>query len=132
MGLLQTFKTKAFARFANREGLDELDLLEVVERAATGVIDADLGGGVIKQRVPRKGGGRSSGYRAIILYRKNDLAIFVYGYAKSDRSTVRPDELASFRLLADTYFGLDESSIAAAQSAGAIIEVSKNGEEIQK
>ena len=82
--LLRTFKTKAFTQFANREEIDETELVEVVERAANGMIDADLGGGVIKQRIPRKGGGRSSGYRAIILYRKNDLAIFVYGYAKSD------------------------------------------------
>ena len=48
---LQTFKTRAFARFADREGL----------------VDADLGGGVIKQRIARKGGGRSGGFRTIVL-----------------------------------------------------------------
>lgn len=107
-------------------------MLEVVQRAANGMIDADLGGGVIKQRIARKGGGRSSGYRAIILYRKNDLAVFAYGYAKSDRSTVRPDELATFRLLADTYFDLDESSLVAAQSARVIMQVKNHDEAIQE
>ncbi|WP_338926885.1 type II toxin-antitoxin system RelE/ParE family toxin [Mycetohabitans endofungorum] len=34
-------------------------LLEAVERAEKGQIDADLGGGVIKQRVARKGQGKS-------------------------------------------------------------------------
>ena len=46
---MQTFKTKAFARFADREGLEDAALCEAVRRAREGLIDADLGGGVIKQ-----------------------------------------------------------------------------------
>ena len=52
-GGLQAFKTKAFARFAKREGLDDAALCEAVERAERGLVDADLGGGVIKQRIAR-------------------------------------------------------------------------------
>lgn len=60
---LHTFKTKAFARFARRERIRDRALCEAVERIAEGLIDADLGGGVIKQRIARKGGGRSGGFR---------------------------------------------------------------------
>lgn len=42
-----------FARFARRERLDETAMCEAVQRAERGLIDADLGGGVIKQRVAR-------------------------------------------------------------------------------
>ena len=52
-----------------------------------GLIDANLGGGVIKQRIARKGGGRSGGFRAIVLFRRDELAFFVYGFAKSSRRT---------------------------------------------
>jgi len=45
---LRTFKTKAFARFADREQLKDAALCEAVRRAWRGLIDADLGGGVIK------------------------------------------------------------------------------------
>ncbi|MCY3817917.1 MAG: type II toxin-antitoxin system RelE/ParE family toxin [Gammaproteobacteria bacterium] len=129
---MQTFKTKAFARFAKREGLADAALREAVRRAETGLVDADLGGGVIKQRIAREGGGRSAGFRTIVLFRRRELAFFVYGFAKSDRENLRPDELAAFRLLADRYLGLDEAGLRAAQSIGAIIEVESNGEAVQE
>ena len=55
---MQTFKTKAFARFADRMGLDDAALCDAVQRAERGLVAADLGGGVIKQRIARKGAGR--------------------------------------------------------------------------
>ena len=129
---MQTFKTKAFARFAEREGLEDAALCEAVRRARNGMIDADLGGGVIKQRIARKGGGRSGGFRTIVLFRRGELAFFVYGFAKSDRENLRRDELATYRLLADEYLSLDGAGLAAAQATGAIIEVECNDQAIQE
>ena len=120
---MQTFKTKAFARFANREGLEDAALCEAIGRARRGLIDADLGGGVIKQRIARRGGSRSGGFRTIVLFRRGELAFFVYGFAKSGRDNVRRDELITFRLLADEYLSLERAGLAAAQAVGAIIEV---------
>ena len=129
---MQTFKTKAFARFANREGLVDAALCDAVRRAREGMIDADLGGGVIKQRIARKGGGRSGGFRTIVLFRRDELAFFVYGFAKSDRANLRRDELATFRLLADEYLALNRDGLAAAQAVGAIIEVKCDDQAIQE
>jgi len=129
---LQTFKTKAFARFADREGLEDAALCEAVRRARSGLIDADLGGGVIKQRIARKGGGRSGGFRTIVLFRRGDLAFFVYGFAKSGRDNLRRDELETFRLLAGEYLALDGSGLAAAQAAGAIVEVKCDDQAVQE
>ncbi|MDE0660681.1 MAG: type II toxin-antitoxin system RelE/ParE family toxin [Gammaproteobacteria bacterium] len=129
---MQTFKTKAFARFAKREGVGDSALREAVQRAETGLVDADLGGGVIKQLIARQGRGRSGGFRTIVLFRRRELAFFVYGFAKSDRENLRPDELAAFRLLADRYLALDEAGLRAALSVGAIIEVKNNGEAVQE
>ena len=74
---LQIFKTKAFARFADREGINDAELCEAMDRAQRGLVDANLGGGVIKQRIARKGGGRSGGFRTIVLFRRGALAYFV-------------------------------------------------------
>ncbi len=120
---MQTFKTKAFARFADREGLEDAALCEAVRRARDGLIDADLGGGVIKQRIARKGGGRSGGFRTILVFRRGALAFFVHGFAKSDRENLRRKELSGLRSLADEYLALDAAGLAAAQAIGAIIEV---------
>ncbi len=129
---MKTFKTKAFARFADREGLEEAALCETVRRARRGLIDADLGGGVIKQRIARKGGGRSGGFRTIVLFRRGELAFFVYAFTKSSRENLRRDELETFRLLADEYLALDRAGLAAAQAVGAIIEVKCNDQAVQK
>ncbi len=129
---MQTFKTKAFARFANRAGLVDAALCDAVRRARVGLIDADLGGGVIKQRIARKGGGRSGGFRTIMLFRRDELAFFVYGFAKTDRANLRRDELATFRLLADEYLALNRDGLAAAQAVGAIIEVKCDDQAIQE
>ena len=120
---MQTFKTKAFARFADREGIEDTALCEAVRRAGRGLIDADLGGGVVKQRIARKGGGRSGGFRAITLFRRDVLAFFVYGFAKSSRDNLRRNELEAFRILADEILGLNGAGLAAALANGTIIEV---------
>ena len=60
---MKVFKTKSFGRFARKKGLEDALLLKAAADAAAGRIDADLGGGVIKQRVARKGGGKSGGFR---------------------------------------------------------------------
>ena len=129
---LQTFKTKAFARFADREGIVDATLCEVVWRVRRGLVDADLGGGVVKQRIARKGGGRSGGFRTIMLFRRGDVAFFVHGFAKSARENLRRDELETFRLLADEYLSLDRTGVAAARAAGAIIEVICDDQSVQK
>ena len=54
-----------------------------------------IGGGVIKQRIARKRGGRSGGFRTIVLFRRGALSFFVYGFAKGDRENLRRDELAT-------------------------------------
>ena len=129
---MQTFMTKAFARFADREGLEDAALCEAVWRARRGLIDADLGGGVIKQRIARKGGGRSGGFRTIVLFRRSELAFFVYGFAKSSRENLRRNELETFRLLADEYLTLDRMGLAAARAVGAIVEVKCDDQAIQE
>jgi hypothetical protein len=97
---MRIFKTRWFARWSKRERVGDSALREAVERAEKGLIDADLRGGVIKQRVARVGQGRSGGYRTIVVYRAADRAIFLYGFAKNERDNIDDDELATFRELA--------------------------------
>jgi hypothetical protein len=63
---VRIFKTKWLARYARRERIADHNLSEAIERAERGLIDADLGGGIIKQRVARSGQGRSGGYRTLV------------------------------------------------------------------
>ncbi len=120
---MRVFKTKAFSRFARKAALDDGALCKAVADAERGLIDADLGGGVIKQRIARRGGGKSGGFRTVILYRRGTRAFFVYGFAKSERANVSQDELAALKELASEMLAYDDAKIAKAIESGPLIEV---------
>lgn len=73
---MQIFKNKWFARFAGKENIDDRMLSKAIDAAERGIIDADLGGGVIKQRVARERSGKSGGYRTIF-YTETVSALFL-------------------------------------------------------
>lgn len=124
---MRVFKTKLFAKFAKRERLSEASLLQAVERARQGLVDADLGGGVIKQRVARQGQGRSGGYRTLIAYRFEDFAVFLFGFAKSDRDNIDDAELSDLQTIAGQWLA-DGSRIGKDVAAGILIEVKHDDE----
>ena len=124
---MRVSKTKWFERWARRERMADEALCEAVARAERGLIDADLGGGVIKQRVARPGAGRRGGYRSIVLFRAGARAVFAFGFPKSARDNLRPDELEAFRLLAGEVLAYDEAAIARAVTAGELSEVECDG-----
>jgi hypothetical protein len=97
---VRIFKTKWVARFVRRERIDDAGLKEAIARAERGIIDADLGGGLIKQRVARPGQGRSGGFRMIVAYRTEDRAFFLYGFAKNERENIEDNELEALRVVA--------------------------------
>ena len=92
-------------------------------RANAGRVDADLGGGVVKQRIARPGEGKSGGFRTIVLLRKGALAFFVYGFAKSERDNIRPDELKAFRRLASEMLRYGEAELSAAMKNRTLREI---------
>ncbi|CUJ71106.1 type II toxin-antitoxin system RelE/ParE family toxin [Achromobacter xylosoxidans] len=127
---MRVFKNAWFERFARKQGIADQALLEAIEQAGLGLIDADLGGGVIKQRVARPGQGKSGGLRTIILYRTAERAFFVYGFAKSDRDNIDDDEKAEFKKAAVHVLGLSEEHLAELIQKGLFSEVHDHGEEI--
>ena len=105
---MKVFKTKEFVRFARREKIAEARLCEAVDRAVRGLIDADLGGGLIKQRIARPGQGRSGGYRALMAFRSGHRAVFVYGFAKSERGNIGSDELEFWPRISTAFLRMDD------------------------
>jgi hypothetical protein len=123
---VRVFKTKWFVRFARKERLTDRTLRDAVGRVEHDLIDADLGDGVIKQRVARSGQGKSGGYRTIIVYRTRTRAIFVYGFAKSDRANLEPDELEGYRKLAKMDLAKSEKEMTAYVAEGSLTEITED------
>ena len=127
---MRVFKNKRFKKFAHKQGISDEQLLEVVKRAEIGQIDADLGDGVIKQRVERQGQGKRGGYRTIMLYRSQERAFFVYGFAKNDQENISVEELAVIREMAALYLTMAEKNLKTMIDNSDLWEVSNHVEEV--
>jgi hypothetical protein len=126
---MSVFLTKSFARFARKSGLADEALIEAASAVAAGQADADLGSGVFKQRVARAGGGKSGGYRTIILFKVGGHSFYAHGFAKNEKANISAKELKALKQLAVLYRGYSADEISAAVNGGALIEVMEDGRE---
>lgn len=120
---MQVFKTRIFSKFAKNEKISDSMLCEAIQRAEAGIVDADLGGNIIKQRLARKGQGRSKGYRVLIAVRLKKRYVFLDGFAKNEKDNIEDDELDALKVYGSALLGADERSIASALKTGTLIEV---------
>lgn len=120
---MRIFKSKWFAKFARKEEISDEKLIQAVKNADAGNIDADYGGGVLKQRIARPKEGKSGGYRSIILYRKGEKAFFVYGFAKNVMENIDKADVQGFKKLAKVMLSASERQVEIMLEKGEIEEV---------
>jgi len=120
---MHIYKTRPFYRWARSEGLTDQVLRQAVAEMEAGLIDADLGGHVVKKRVPLLGRGKRGGARTLLAYRRGDRAFFVYSFAKNERDNIDERELQALKKLAAIQLGLTEAELAIALAEGKSIEV---------
>lgn len=92
-----------------------------------GLIDANLGGGLVKKRVALAGRGKRGGTRTIVAYRRSRAAFFIYGFEKAERSNLGRRELSALKLLAKTLLNYTPAELARAQGASELAEVKDDG-----
>lgn len=124
---MRVFKNKAFSKWATKEGLGDEALLAAVGEMGRGLIDADLGGHVVKKRVALAGRGKSGGVRTLLAYRVGNKAFFVYGFAKNARANISADELKALKRLAKELLEYSDKALTKAIEHGALIEVENDG-----
>ncbi|WP_229658658.1 type II toxin-antitoxin system RelE/ParE family toxin [Tsuneonella deserti] len=120
--------TKTFARFARKAGLTDVSLAKAAVEVAAGEFDADLGGHVYKQRVARAGGGKSGGFRTIILFKVGGHSFFAHAFAKNEKANVTAKELKALRKLAEVLLALSDADIDKGITAGEFVKVEDDDE----
>lgn len=110
----RVLKTRYFHRWMRKTELTDDRLCLAVKEMAAGLIDADLGGGVVKKRVGLAGRGKRGGVRMLIATNKGDRWFFVFGFEKNERANIGGGELEGLQaiaadLLARTARQLDEA-----------------------
>ena len=124
---MQAYKTKWFQRWAAKEGLTNEALAAAVREMTDGLIDADLGGHVVKKRVGLRGRGKRGGVRTLVALSQKNKAFFIYGFAKNERANISQRELKALKLLAAELLGYDKLALGQAIEAGELVEVTNNG-----
>ena len=129
---MRVFKNSRFHKFARKEKISDAMLCEAVERAERGQIDADLGAGLIKQRVARPGAGKSGGFRTLVFFRAETRAVFAFGFAKSDMANLDDAEEAYLKKAAKLVLGPADAQMDAEVAAGRMFEVNCDEQDLQE
>src|SRR5260221_877224 len=96
---MRVLKTKTFARWTRKEGVADAALRAAVEQMRAGLVDANLGAGLVKKRIARPGRGKSGGWRTVLATNLRDRWGFLYGFAKNERGNVDDAQLPGFKRL---------------------------------
>ena len=124
---MRVFVTHPFRRFQRKEQLRDAQLAQAIADAERGLINADLGGGVIKQRVARAGQGKRGGFRTLIAYQAGERAVFLFGFAKRERDNISEAQLADLKALASDMLERSDDVIDETIVEGLIQEVDYDG-----
>lgn len=108
---MRILMTKPFTRWATKEGVPDDDLREAVTEIEQGLIDARLGGFLIKKRMAVSGRGKRGGVRTIIAFRAGKRLIFLEGFAKNEKDNINAKELEVLRILGDALIPLADGTV---------------------
>lgn len=129
---MSVYKTRTCSRFARKAGLEDDALFEAARSVLSGQWDADLGGGVFKQRVARAGRGKSGGFRTLLAFRAGGSCFFVYGFAKNVRANVTKKELQALQAYAALLLGYSDFDRVAAVARGELVELELKSDDDQE
>mgnify|MGYP003599941173 CR=1 FL=1 len=107
----RVFKTRYFSRWMRKTELTDTALCAAVTEMEHGLIDADLGGGVVKKRVGLAGRGKRGGARTLLATNKASRWFFVFGFEKNDRANIADDELEGLKDLAEQLLARTEKQL---------------------
>lgn len=120
---MRIFKNKWFDRFARKAGISDADLKAIADDLEKGIWDANYGGDVYKKRIARKGKGKSNGYRAIIIFKKENRTYFSYAFPKTEKSDISDSEEKDFKKLAAKVLEYTDVQIQGLLDEGSLIEI---------
>ena len=124
----RVFKIRHFSRWMRKTELSDRVLCVAVSEMEKGLIDADLGGSVVKKRVPLPGRGKSGSTRILVATNKGNRWFFLFGFEKNERSNVTEAELESLREIAKQLLVRTSKELDEAVRDGSLQEICHDNE----
>ncbi len=119
----RVFKTRHFARWMRKTELSDDALCAAVVEMAQGLIDADLGGGVVKKRVGLSGRGKRGGARTLVATNRGNQWFFVFGFEKNERANISDDALEALKDIAEQLLAMTGKQLDEAMNDGSLTEI---------
>lgn len=120
---LRVLKDVEFNNWAIEYGVTDEMLCVAAKEIEAGLVDARLGGFLLKKRVAAPGRGKSGSYRTIVGHRQAERLIFVHGFAKNEAANITKSEKTALRKLCDIYMGADDKKLAQMIAQDTILEI---------
>lgn len=120
---MKIFKHRIFHKWAESEKLTNKILKQAINELEEGLYEASLGSNLYKKRIAMPGKGKRSGYRTLVAVKQNEVAFFIYGYAKNVCDDIGEDDLKLYRALAKDLLSLDKIDIEVMLERNKLFEV---------
>ncbi len=120
---MSAYMTKPFQRWAASEGISNEDLDNALKEIIGGLVDAELGGGVVKKRVGVANRGKRSGARTILAYKNGKNTLFMFGFLKNQSDNITHQELVTLKAMAKEFFSYSQNDIEKLKAKGQLIEI---------
>ena len=117
------FKDLGFDDWADDEAVTDAMLMAAAHEIDSGLIDAHLGGYLLKKRVAAPGRGKSRSYRVMVAWKQGERLFFLHGFAKSEKDNITRKEKAALTRLAEVYMGYDDAALAEIVADGDVLEI---------
>ena len=104
-------------------------LCAAVAEIEAGLIDARLGGSLLKKRIAKGNRGKSGGFRTIVAYRQHDRLVFLYVFGKNERDNITEQERVALSEIGDEYMRLSPQKLDQLVAKGTLMEVVRDDDE---
>ena len=119
----RVFKTRHFSRWMRKTELTDSSLCAAVLEMTQGLIDADLGGCVVKKRVGLAGRGKRGGARTLVATNKGNRWFFLFGFEKNDRANISAEEKEALQSIAQDLLARTGKELNAQVEDGTLQEI---------
>lgn len=119
----RVFKTQSFHRWMRKTELTDALLCAAVAEMEQGLVDAHLGGGVVKKRIAVPGRGKSGGARTLVATNHKNRWFFVFGFEKNVRANISDNELEALQNIATDLLALGSSQLDKAVAQEKLLEI---------
>jgi len=126
----QLFKLPSFNKWMRQNRVTDVSLCEAVEEMSKGLIDAELGAGLVKKRLALSGQGKRGGARILVATNKRERWFFLFGFRKNDRDNISENEKRVWQELASIHLNLSKPELDCALLNHKLLEVKNHEEEV--